>query len=72
MVLQSRSESGVQSLSLSQRQLIERARWCVERGFAPPAEIYRVEYRRRVDWATFPSWARPQDPEAFAGCCHEG
>jgi hypothetical protein len=44
----------------------------VDQGFAPPAEIYRVEHRRLVDWATFPSWARPQDPDAFEGCCHEG
>jgi len=72
MILQSRSDDGCRGLLSSQQQLIERARWCVDHGFAPPAEIYRVEYRRHIDWATFPSWARPQDPEAFAGCCHEG
>jgi hypothetical protein len=72
MLVQSRSDRGCQGLSPNQLQLIERARSCVDQGFAPPAEIYRVEHRRVVDWATFPSWARPQDPDAFDGCCHEG
>ena len=72
MVSQSRLDSGTRGLSQVHQQLVDRARWCVERGFAPPAEIYRVEYRSHIDWATFPSWARPQDPEAFEGCCHEG
>ncbi len=72
MILHSRTDTGFQGISPSEQQLIDRALWCVERGFAPPAEIYRVEHRCHVDWSTFPSWARPQDPEAFEGCCHEG
>jgi hypothetical protein len=42
----------------------------LEQGLAPPAEIYRVQHRRHVDWSRIPSWARPVDPEAFL--CHEG
>lgn len=72
MIMQSRSDSGFRGVSPSERQLIDRALWCVEHGFAPPAEIYRVEHRRHIDWAAFPSWARPLDPEVFEGCCHEG
>ena len=44
----------------------------MRRGFAPPREIYQVEYRDRVDWAELPAWARPVDPQMFDGCCHEG
>ncbi len=72
MIQYSRSASGLHDPSPSEQQLIDRALWCVKRGFAPPAEIYRVEHRRNIDWANFPSWARPVDPEVFEGCCHEG
>ena len=41
-------------------------------GFAPPAEIYRTEYRDRIDWSQYPAWAKPVDPQVFEGCCHEG
>jgi len=44
----------------------------VQKGLAPPKEIYSVPYRNRVDWAKFPSWARPIDPEIFEGAAHEG
>jgi hypothetical protein len=44
----------------------------IRQGLAPPPEIYRIEYRRRIDWLRFPGWARPVDPELFDGCCHEG
>lgn len=44
----------------------------MQQGFAPPAEIYQVHYRSRINWSDFPDWARPLDPEAFDGCCHEG
>jgi hypothetical protein len=44
----------------------------IRQGLAPPPEIYRIEYRRRIDWLQFPDWARPIDPELFDGCCHEG
>jgi len=44
----------------------------VQMGLAPPKEIYSVPYRNRVDWAKFPSWARPIDPEIFEGAAHEG
>jgi hypothetical protein len=52
--------------------LIELAEERVALGFAPPPEIYRIEYRRRINWAQFPPWARPIDPEVFDRCCHEG
>ena len=41
-------------------------------GKPPPRELYDVKYREQVDWLLFPEWARPSDPEAFAGCGHEG
>ncbi len=44
----------------------------VRRGLAPPAEIYQIQNRSRIDWTEFPCWAWPVDPEAFDGCCHEG
>jgi len=44
----------------------------VQQGLTPPKEIYGVPYRNRIDWAKFPSWARPIDPEIFAGAAHEG
>ncbi len=72
MVQYNRSDSGFQDLMPSEQQLVDRALWCVNRGFAPPAEIYRVEHRSKIDWGRFPSWARPVNPEAFEGCCHEG
>lgn len=53
-------------------ELTEAAVQCVERGQAPPREIYRVQNRRRIDWGRLPMWARPSDPELFDGCCHEG
>ncbi len=44
----------------------------MRQGFPPPAEIYQVQYRSCINWLEFPDWARPVDPEAFDGCCHEG
>jgi hypothetical protein len=44
----------------------------VQKGVAPPKEIYSVPYRNQIDWARFPSWARPIDPEIFEGAGHEG
>lgn len=41
-------------------------------GLAPPPAIYRIEYRNRVDWSLYPTWAWPVDPEVFDRCCHEG
>src|SRR4051794_6624637 len=43
-----------------------------KRGLSLPAMIYRSPYRDRVDWASFPPWARPVDPEMFQECGHEG
>jgi hypothetical protein len=51
--------------------LVKLAQQRMRQGFAPPSEIYRVEYRGRIDWLQFPDWARPVDPELFGGCCHE-
>jgi hypothetical protein len=55
-----------------EKELFELAQSRMRRGFAPPPEIYRIEYRNRIDWLQFPSWAWPTDPELFDGCCHEG
>jgi hypothetical protein len=44
----------------------------VQRGLAPPKEIYELPYRDLIDWSWFPGWARPSDPEQFQGCAHEG
>jgi hypothetical protein len=44
----------------------------LERGLAPPKEIYDAPYRDLIDWSRFPDWARPSDPELFQGCVHEG
>jgi hypothetical protein len=52
--------------------LIKLAEQRIHQGFAPPPEIYRVEYRRRIDWLKLSDWARPVDPQLFEGCCHEG
>ena len=42
------------------------------KGLAPPAEIYLVQNRNKIDWSRIPIWAQPMDPEAFDGCVHEG
>jgi len=44
----------------------------VSQGLAPPREVYQVPYRNQIDWARFPLWARPNDPELFEGAGHEG
>ena len=51
-----------------ERRALERVR----QGLPPPREVYDVQNRGRIDWAEFPEWARPTDPEAFTGCGHEG
>jgi hypothetical protein len=43
-----------------------------KRGLAPPREVYLTPYRDQIDWAQFPDWARPIDPDLFEGCSHEG
>jgi hypothetical protein len=60
----SRSDRGAALIKLAQQRM--------RQGFAPPPEIYRIEYRGRIDWWQFPDWARPVDPQLFDGCCHEG
>ena len=52
--------------------LIELTEKLVSQGLAPPARIYGIEYRQRINWSKFPNWAWPIDPEVFDGCCHEG
>lgn len=54
------------------RKLEHRAAERVRQGLAPPKEIYETPYRDRIDWSRFPEWARPNDPEVFEGCGHEG
>ena len=44
----------------------------ISKGLAPPREIYEAQNRDRIDWSKVPDWARPADPELFAGCPHEG
>jgi hypothetical protein len=72
MVQFSKSNDARLSEAVSAQALIDRAEQRVRLGYAPPPEIYRIEYRRRIDWLNFPGWARPVDPQVFAGCCHEG
>jgi hypothetical protein len=54
------------------QSLERRAAERVRQGLAPPKEIYGTPYRDRIDWSSFPDWARPSDPEVFEGCSHEG
>jgi hypothetical protein len=44
----------------------------VRQGLPPPREVYAVPNRDRINWARFPDWARPSDPELFEGSVHEG
>jgi len=44
----------------------------LQKGLAPPREIYDVQNRGRIDWTRVPEWAQPADPESFEGCGHEG
>jgi hypothetical protein len=44
----------------------------IQKGLAPPQKIYEVPYRNKINWAIFPDWARPCDPELFEECTHEG
>jgi len=52
--------------------LIKLAEKRISQGLAPPPEVYRIEFRRCIDWSEFPTWAQPVDPQVFDGCCHEG
>jgi hypothetical protein len=52
--------------------LAERALARAKKGLAPPREVYQSPCRDRINWAEFPAWARPCDPELFEGCSHEG
>jgi hypothetical protein len=67
-----RPVSTAPGLAATDRELIEIAMARIERGLAPPAELYRIRSRAEIDWSLFPTWARPLDPEIFDGCCHEG
>ena len=58
--------------SVRGKALIKLAGERISHGLAPPPEIYRIEYRRYIDWSEFPTWAQPIDPQVFDGCCHEG
>ena len=69
--LRTSSEAGDSELVRGEA-LIKLAEERMRQGLAPPPEIYRIEYRRRIDWSTFPTWAQPIDPQVFDGCCHEG
>jgi len=54
------------------RRLEEQALERLQKGLAPPRDIYDVRNRGRIDWSKVPDWARPSDPELFEGCTHEG
>jgi hypothetical protein len=71
-MIQIANEGADISRSIRGEALISLAQDRMRRGFAPPPEIYRVEYRDRIDWLRFPAWARPVNPQLFDGCCHEG
>lgn len=58
--------------SVSGDALVKLAEQRMRAGLAPPPDIYRIEYRQRIDWLNFPDWARPIDPQIFDGCGHEG
>jgi hypothetical protein len=69
----SKAGAGAMSEIVDQfRALERRADERVKQGLAPPKEIYETPHRDRIDWSTFPEWARPSDPELFQGCGHEG
>ena len=44
----------------------------LKKGLAPPAEIYNIQNRHKIDWSSVPEWALPIDPDLFEGCAHEG
>jgi len=52
--------------------LVEIAMSRMREGFPPPAEVYLVQNRGKIDWSLCPDWARPVEPDVFDGCCHEG
>ena len=52
--------------------LLARALARAKQGLAPPREVYAAPYRDQINWAEFPAWARPSDPELYEGCTHEG
>lgn len=56
----------------SSKEIARQAAQCMRKGLPPPPEIYEVQNRSLIDWAQFPEWARPSDPELFEGCAHEG
>ena len=70
MIRPHRSSTGRSWNSLEELAEVAAAR--MRQGLAPPAEIYQVHVRSHINWADFPEWARPLDPDAFDGCCHEG
>ena len=65
-------ESSTAQNSASTRSLEASALERLEKGLAPPREVYDVQNRGRIDWSRVPEWAQPADPESFEGCAHEG
>jgi hypothetical protein len=72
MIQVNRSQETIADRLDATQELVKTALARVRQGFAPPADIYRVEYRQQIDWSQFPLWARSIDPEIYTGCCHEG
>jgi hypothetical protein len=56
----------------AQQTLEQHALERVRQGLPPPREAYEAQNRSRIDWARFPAWAWPTDPDAFEGTAHEG
>jgi hypothetical protein len=54
------------------QDIVRRATERMNKGLAPPREVYQAPYRNLIDWSRFPDWARPSDPEMFEGSAHEG
>jgi hypothetical protein len=68
-----RASQPARPAALSEVAALERAALDrVRQGLSPPREIYAAPNRDRINWARFPDWARPSDPELFEGCAHEG
>jgi hypothetical protein len=66
------SDSAAVPVAKNGGALESKTRARLEKGLAPPREIYDVQNRGRIDWTRVPEWAQPADPDMFEGCAHEG
>ena len=56
-------EQAQQAIPVAEEEVIQFAKDRMKQGLAPPREVYRIEYRHSIDWAEYPTWAHPVDPE---------